>query len=962
MSKIRAALLLLPLALVVSVLEAQPSSRVAIVYTGRSLGALGSLRAQQEHELLTEVAVADSLPFKLVSHLAWRAPGIVIFLPSEEPRGDELAEILAARDSAEAVENVAAMISANVLMLQDPWRPAPDLLAMIDRNPRRARDFADLVRTRVRASRLRTSRGDRAIIIEREGAIWPADVAGFTAGEMNRVDVLDTRLFELPLNLGELGPRAALLQRVRSDPEVPADVVITADLGHQNADVGLDRAARARVDFTALRALGYTMLVPFEFELGLGAAELAAVSGEFPDLRLLASNVTAADSALFAKRLLVERGGARIGLIGLVSNSVRDRLPRSALAGFTFSSPVAAARREVAALQAEGATAIVVLSNMSAPENAQVAEEVTGIDAIVADLPSTTAPEARRVRVELPDRPYVRPSAAALIARSVAGGIGVGRLNLEFTAASASDAAHLRAVEHRLTMVTDATPADTALVRRLSAMASRNRQPRGELMFPAFVDLADRHPQLRGFDAITAQGRMSKAMWEAFLARLLRQRGTAEVAVLRRLDHFPPLIGKLHEHEITEWLWTEEEVVVLDLPGSDLLALLRDDARGELATSGIDRATGTIAGRPVDPGSFYRVATTDILYEGARSRFFGRARRVRREFEVTPSGMLRASARGSRVAIKPWVFGELQRVRRVARGEAQIDTIAQMLAPDPRYEPLFSFVFQRPTLWVSTNTVSTREGYGNVPESRIIGDNAWVAGASGRFVASYDRQRAAVDIGLGMAFAEQHVSAASGDRIVESADDIKLDVTLRQSSAARGRRVQPFVRALFDTEFSPTVNASTGVQNPRQLSLRGVSGLLVAPTERWVRAEFAAVLENDYGRPNPQVGLQLRADYERPLGVAGRRREFGRVLYRMTNDLTYFFPAPLDTDANLSLRYNQIHDIVVPLVDELSLAVSADLLFFQGKMPGSRTLGTASQLRVGITYDRLWKPRYQPFL
>ena len=86
------------------------------------------------------------------------------------------------------------------------------------------------------------------------------------------------------------------------------------------------------------------------------------------------------------------------------------------------------------------------------------------------------------------------------------------------------------------------------------------------------------------------------------------------------------------------------------------------------------------------------------------------------------------------------------------------------------------------------------------------------------------------------------------------------------------------------------------------------------------------------------------------------------MLYRLTNDMTYFFPAPLDTDANLSLRYNQIHDIVVPLVDELSLAVSADLLFYQGKMPGSRTLGTASQLRVGITYDRLWKPRYQPFL
>ncbi len=141
-----------------------------------------------------------------------------------------------------------------------------------------------------------------------------------------------------------------------------------------------------------------------------------------------------------------------------------------------------------------------------------------------------------------------------------------------------------------------------------------------------------------------------------------------------------------------------------------------------------------------------------------------------------------------------------------------------------------------------------------------------------------------------------------------------------------------------------------------------MSGLLLPPTERWPRTELAAVVENDYGRPNPQVGVQARGDYERQIGGGAERREFGRVRYRMVNDLTYFFPAPRDTDANLALRYNQIHEIVVPLVDELSLAVSADLMFFKGKVPGSLTPGMASQLRVGISYDRLWKPRYQPFL
>jgi len=57
-----------------------------------------------------------------------------------------------------------------------------------------------------------------------------------------------------------------------------------------------------------------------------------------------------------------------------------------------------------------------------------------------------------------------------------------------------------------------------------------------------------------------------------------------------------------------------------------------------------------------------------------------------------------------------------------------------------------------------------------------------------------------------------------------------------------------------------------------------------------------------------------------------------------------------------------VHDLLVPLVDELSLSISADLFFFQGKVPATRQLGVSSQLRVGLTYDRVWKPRYQPFL
>jgi len=559
--------------------------------------------------------------------------------------------------------------------------------------------------------------------------------------------------------------------------------------------------------------------------------------------------------------------------------------------------------------------------------------------------------------VDLPQRPFARPGPPALIARSAANGLGIGRLTLEFGAAS-SPAPFLSTIEHGLSAITDRTPPDTALVRQITALATITKQERGELMFPAFVDIADRHPELRTYDAVTQQGRMSKAMWETFMARLIRTRGNAEVAVIRRLDQFPPLIGKLHENEIGAWLWTEDEIVLVDLLGADLRALLQSDTRGELATSGITyRPFGsTVLGHALNDQAYYRVATSDVLFDGARSLYFQRGRRVRRTFEVGPRGRLVPSGSGSTVSIKDFVFGELRRLRSESKGEEHIDRIAALIAPDPAYVNLLYFSFDRPTLSVSMNQVSSNEGYGSVPESRVKAKDSWVAGASGRLVLTQERRSSATDVGLTLAYARQSVA---GSAATESSDDIKLDVTLRPSTAAGGARWRPFVRGLYDTEFSPTEAADSG-RNPRQMAVRTSIGMLAVPTISWSRREIAIAVENDFGRPNLQYGIEARFDFSKRLGGAGRLGA-AQVSYRMRNDLTYFFPSPRDTDANLALRYNMAHEFLIPLVDELSLSLTADIFFFQGKVAATRSPVMSSQLRIGLTYDRLWKPRYQPF-
>ena len=926
---------------------------VSIIYTGRSLGALGGLRSQDEHELITEQASAEGLTFKLVSHMAWRSPGIAVFLSTDSPEGDELPGLLAALPTAERFDSVRALRSGSVLLVQDPQRPEPDLLALLMRNPRRVAEFPDLVETRVTVRRLRAPRGERAYSVEDIGAEWPMDPAAWTTGEMNRINVGDSRVFELPLNIGEMGSRATLLRRITGEARATSAATVLADLGQRDGDLGVPRRERAGIDYSALARLEYSLAVPYEFELALGRDGLQELREEFPGIRFLASNVKAKDSTLLAQRFLLEAGGIKLGLLGLVSPQIRSGLPRDILNDFTIEPPAAAARQQAAALRLAGAEVVVALSNLDPADNAAIASQVTGIDAIVADLHARLSPEEVRTEVFLPDRPRSRPGSPALVARGFANGLGIGRLDLRFRE-QPGGGHYLIGLSHTLTSVTDRIAPDTAVVNQIRSMAQVARIPKGELMFPSFNELAARHPRLAEFDETTRQGRVSQRMWEEFVARLLRSGSRAEVAVIRKFPQFPPLIGKLHEDEIRAWLWSEDQVMVLDLRGADLRRLIETDTRGELVVSGMDPARFRVMGRRIDPDVHYRVATTDVLVEGSRTDLFRQARRVRRHFRITEEGGLTAGG-SETVALRDFILSELHRIRALGKGDEYLDRIAARVSPDPPYENLLLFAFERPTLWSSLNRTYSRGSYGSVPESRVTSTNAWVIGASGRLKATYDRSRFAADLGVTAAYSRQSASVeGGGSRVSESADDFKVDVTFRRKGVEGGHRVQPFVRGLFDTEFSRTVNPVSGASNPRQLALRGAVGLTRPPTPTWRVAELAGVVENDFGAPHAVFGLQARTEARWPLAAGGS------VLYIFRNDATYFLPSPRDTEADLALRYNMVHELIIPLVEELALSVGADLFFFQGKVEATRRPGASMLLRVGLTYDRIWKPRYQP--
>ena len=125
-----------------------------------------------------------------------------------------------------------------------------------------------------------------------------------------------------------------------------------------------------------------------EFDDGPEVLKGFASAVEFP---ILMSNADISAEPLLAdaiqKSVVIEKGGEKIGLIGLTPEAT-DELA-SPGPNVTFSDPVAAVQGEVDRLTAEGVNKIIVLSHSGYGVDQRVAEGTTGVDVIVGGHSNT---------------------------------------------------------------------------------------------------------------------------------------------------------------------------------------------------------------------------------------------------------------------------------------------------------------------------------------------------------------------------------------------------------------------------------------------------------------------------------------------------------------------------------------------------------------------------------------------
>ncbi len=208
-----------------------------------------------------------------------------------------------------------------------------------------------------------------------------------------------------------------------------------------------------------------------------------------------------------AKSIVIERGGEKLGLIGLTPEDT-DELA-SPGPNITFSDPVAAVQGEVDKLTAEGVNKIIVLSHSGYRTDQRVAAETTGVDVIVGGHSNSLLSNS----VEGADGPYPTMVGSTAIVQAYAFGKFLGELNVTF-----DDAGNVTAATGEPIIIDAAVAKDPATEARIAEAAAPLEEIRNKVVAETATEIIGVREECRARECA-----MGNLIADAMLARVKDQ-------------------------------------------------------------------------------------------------------------------------------------------------------------------------------------------------------------------------------------------------------------------------------------------------------------------------------------------------------------------------------------------------------------------------------------------------------
>ncbi|MCM2563889.1 5'-nucleotidase C-terminal domain-containing protein [Lutimaribacter sp. EGI FJ00015] len=220
---------------------------------------------------------------------------------------------------------------------------------------------------------------------------------------------------------------------------------------------------KGRMAAEFMNKLGYDAMTVGNHEFDDGPEVLRGFM-DAVDFPVLMSNADVSDEPKLAgvlqKSTVIERGGARLGLIGLTPEDT-DELASSG-PNIAFTDPVAAVQAEVDSLSAQGVDKIIVLSHSGYGVDQRVAAETTGVDVIVGGHSNTYLSN----QGDRAEGPYPTMVNGTAIVQAYAYGKFLGQLDVTFD----DEGAVIAAMGEPLIMDA-AVPEDAATRARIAELA-----------------------------------------------------------------------------------------------------------------------------------------------------------------------------------------------------------------------------------------------------------------------------------------------------------------------------------------------------------------------------------------------------------------------------------------------------------------------------------------------------------
>ncbi|MEE2903160.1 MAG: hypothetical protein VYC39_12580, partial [Myxococcota bacterium] len=856
------------------------------------------------------------------------------------------------------MRDLPVLVSPFEIVLQYPDTAKTNWLQVLQRQASLSRRNPGLSFELANLYRVHLSKGRTALLLEFDDEIqWSDDVFKYRRqwGTLTKVsaDGETNRIYTIGRQLARGSEvKQALLDWKLDEKEGDRQLYV-----HPGGILGASKSqAQRKLCAYSLSGLGLDAVVPRSEELTLDP-KLLVDEAQLHGLPYIATNLYDAKTnrRVFPPFVLRELpSGEFISIIGLVGqNQLNELTPdaRSAWKLFDSEESIKTAQREM--YQQLGRMPDLVVVLQSGGRKAFDTGITAAADIVITDgLDEELIRRRERIEVAAEESGRFGLSSSRTLLVAETHPLTIGRIISRFRQSNdVLESPRLVQLDHEVVPVVKNSKRDEKLERRVRALEERDARLFRRVIAPDIRSFVEKRPHLHpyiwgpkiphrgGFRAYSrsSPAKFTEPLWMKLVGEALSSSFDVDAVVSRGTRLRRGMELGTDEQYLDSWLQVPDTILVMKLPGKLLksfVALLRKesererlDSVGLLYQTGLDLIRQKVAGRSIVDLEEYSILITD--YVKGLPQFAPVMSNAKFYSEFLPSSDQTYAPKtgGVEVRIKYLMLNKLKEWSKSESGRIDVSDQAEFssffTAPKNEFVGRWQAIVEELSVDGSNyQNNSDLDVYAMSTETRAKTASNYSLGVRTKAAVRYDDPNLSWENRLRAEFAKVVFEGQSqADLATERIDDIELLSELQlnfvgKKFAKQTLNAAPYIKAAFDTEFTPTSTTS-----PRQKLLRGSLGVVASGSGILKQIRLGALVQADFSDLNEtHSSLGFEAGYSLVW-------PFGKTLdWQSQLDTRYLFPTRRDTVADLGFFLSVQNRFRVPVMDYIRVFAFSDFI------------------------------------